>query len=74
MRSVQSMDATSTSSATEIPRDVGVLTGRMETGFTDRLTPSEVPEQRVLDTYLNTALDSPASYQAYRRQCEFALF
>jgi integrase/recombinase XerC len=37
------------------------------------LIPLGVPWQRILDAFLNTALDSPASVLAYRRQCAHAL-
>jgi len=37
------------------------------------LIPADVPWERVLDAYLNTALDSPESVRAYRRQCTKAL-
>lgn len=37
------------------------------------LIPADVPWQRVLDAFLNSALDSPASVTAYRRQCVKAL-
>ncbi|HUY09831.1 MAG TPA: hypothetical protein VMW80_10375, partial [Candidatus Dormibacteraeota bacterium] len=59
-----------------IPRLVGVPAPALAVFAPEpstSLIPADVPWERVLDAYLNTALDSPASVRAYRRQCEKGL-